>query len=149
MPQDLTEQATVHFVVDDESVRFSLCGLMMAGLEAKASGTVPDFPRRRLKDGLRCFLLGVRLPSISEFEFQGPLRTFRAFFSAVLMTRHGDLAMSVCAKKSGAVVFLPKTCRDQIRLDAVISAIGPDCERCTSMDQAADIYDRFANADRR
>ncbi|MBY3537559.1 response regulator transcription factor [Rhizobium laguerreae] len=145
MSQALPEQAVVHIVDDDESLRYTLCRLMKSvGLQAKAYGTVNEFTDQRVNDGPGCLVLDVRLPGISGIEFQGQLTGFGIFLPVILMTGHGDIPMSVRAMKAGAVDFLPKPFRDQDMLDAVVSAIGRDRERRASSGQAVEIFGRFA-----
>ena len=145
MSQALTEQAVVHIVDDDESLRYTLCRLMKSvGLQAKAYGTVSEFIDERSHEGLGCLVLDVRLPGISGIEFQSQLNGLGIFLPVVLMTGHGDIPMSVRAMKAGAVDFLPKPFRDQDMLDAVVSAIERDRERRASLGQAVDIFGRFS-----
>jgi len=145
MSQALSEQAVVHIVDDDESLRYTLCRLMKSvGLQAKAYGTVSEFIDERSHEGLGCLVLDVRLPGISGIEFQSQLNGLGIFLPVVLMTGHGDIPMSVRAMKAGAVDFLPKPFRDQDMLDAVVSAIERDRERRASLGQAVDIFGRFS-----
>ena len=57
-----------------------------------------------------CLMLDVRLPGMSGLDFQSQLTQLGVF---ILVTSHGDIPMSVRAKKVGAVDFLPKPFRDQ------------------------------------
>ncbi|MBW9116838.1 response regulator transcription factor [Rhizobium cauense] len=145
MSQELTEQAVVHIVDDDESLRFALCRLMKSvGLVAKAYGSVAEFTDQRANDRPGCLVLDVRLPGTSGIEFQSQLNSLGIFLPVVFMTGHGDIPMSVRAMKAGAVDFLPKPFRDQDMLDAVASAIERDRQRRSTMDQTVDIFARFA-----
>jgi len=145
MSQELTEQAVVHIVDDDESLRFALCRLMKSvGLVAKAYGSVAEFTDQKAHDKPGCLVLDVRLPGTSGIEFQGQLNTLGIFLPVIFMTGHGDIPMSVRAMKAGAVDFLPKPFRDQDMLDAVASAIERDRQRRSTMDQTVDIFGRFA-----
>lgn len=145
MSQELTEQAVVHIVDDDESLRFALCRLMKSvGLVAKAYGSVAEFTDQRASDRPGCLVLDVRLPGTSGIEFQSQLNSLGIFLPVVFMTGHGDIPMSVRAMKAGAVDFLPKPFRDQDMLDAVASAIERDRQRRSTMDQTVDIFGRFA-----
>ena len=145
MSQDLTENALVHIVDDDESLRYALCRLMKSvGLRARAYGAVSEFTEKRLEDAPGCLVLDVRLPGTSGIEFQSQLNSLGIFLPVVLMTGHGDIPMSVRAMKAGAVDFLPKPFRDQDMIDAVVAAVSRDRERRMSVDQATDIADRFS-----
>jgi FixJ family two-component response regulator len=145
MSQELTEQAVVHIVDDDESLRFALCRLMKSvGLVAKAYGSVAEFTDQKAHDKPGCLVLDVRLPGTSGIEFQGQLNTLGIILPVIFMTGHGDIPMSVRAMKAGAVDFLPKPFRDQDMLDAVASAIERDRQRRSTMDQTVDIFGRFA-----
>jgi FixJ family two-component response regulator len=61
------------------------------------------------------------------------------------MTGHGDVPMSVCAMKAGAVDFLLKPFRDQDVIDAATAAIERDRERRAADSVTANIRDRHAS----
>jgi len=126
----MSEEAIVHIIDDDESVRSALQLLLQTvGLEARSYGSVRHFLDTHAYDGPGCIVLDVRLPGISGLAFQLQLATLGIHLPVVLMTGHGDVPMSVRAMKAGAVDFLPKPFRDQDMIDAILSALEHDRQR--------------------
>ena len=119
--------AVVHVVDDDESFRTALGRLFRSvGLEVRSYGSAQDFIAAPRPDSPGCIVLDVRMPGMSGIQFQAQLATLGIHLPVVLMTGHGDIAMSVKAMKAGAVDFLSKPFRDQDMLDAVTAAIDRD-----------------------
>ncbi|HEX8810602.1 MAG TPA: response regulator [Terracidiphilus sp.] len=124
------DQAIIHVVEDDASLRSALEGLFDSmGLVCKTYKTASDFLDADLTDAHGCIVIDIRLPDMSGLELQAQLTQLQVHLPAVMMTGHGDIAMSVRAMKAGAVDFLPKPFRDQDMLDAVISGIERDRRR--------------------
>ena len=140
------EQATVHVIDDDVSLRDSLELLLPSvGLGVRTYVSVQEFLDAGAYGGLGCIVLDVRLPGISGLDFQSRSDGFGVHLPIVLMTGHSDVPMSVRAMKAGAVDFLPKPFRDQDMIDAITAAIERDRERRTTDGAAADIRDRYAS----
>jgi FixJ family two-component response regulator len=59
------------------------------------------------------------LPGKNGLDFQRELAEKGVHIPIIFITAHGDIAMSVRARKAGAVDFLPKPFREQDLLDAV------------------------------
>ncbi|HEY2185928.1 MAG TPA: response regulator transcription factor [Xanthobacteraceae bacterium] len=140
----MNEKAIVHVIDDDESVRSALQLLLQTvDLEARSYESVQQFLDTAAYDGPGCIVLDVRLPGISGLDFQKQLTALGIRLPVVLMTGHGDVAMSVRAMKAGAVDFLPKPFRDQDMIDAVSSAIEHDRQRRVADEEVTRIRGHF------
>ena len=138
-------QATVHVIDDDVSLREALDLLFLSiGLNVRTYASVQEFLDARAHGGSGCIVLDVRLPGISGLDFQSRRERFGINLPMVMMTGHGDILMSVCAMKAGAVDFLAKPFRDQDMIDAVTAAIKRDRERRVAESATAEIGDRYA-----
>ncbi|MGA2126995.1 MAG: response regulator [Xanthobacteraceae bacterium] len=145
MPHTANDGAVVHIVDDDESLRLALDSLFRSvGLQTRLHGSVPEFLEARPGNSPGCIVLDVRLPGTSGLDFQAQLNEFGIHLPVVMITGHGDIAMSVRAMKAGAVDFLAKPFRDQDMLDAVTAAIGRDRDRRATDDGVALVASRFA-----
>jgi len=121
------EQAVVHVVDDDASLRAALDSLFRSvGLMVRDYGSAREFLEASRPDLPACLVLDVRLPGLSGLDFQDQLAGLGITLPIVFMTGYGDIPMSVRGIKAGAVDFLPKPFRDQDMLDAVMTAIKRD-----------------------
>ena len=119
-----SEQATVHVIDDDVSLRDALSLLLPSiGLGARTYASVQEFLDAGAHDAPGCIVLDVRLPGISGLDFQSRREGFGVRLPIVLMTGHSDVPMSVRAMKAGAIEFLAKPFRDKELLDAVEQAL--------------------------
>jgi FixJ family two-component response regulator len=145
MPAQTNDDAIVHIIDDDESLRLAVDSLLRSvGLRTRTYGAAREFLDAKRDDAPGCLVLDVRLPGISGLDFQEQLSSYGIHMPAVMVTGHGDIPMSVRAMKAGAVDFLPKPFRDQDMLDAVMGAIDRDRKRRTTDGDAAAVRDRFA-----
>ena len=80
-----------------------------------------------------CLVLDVRLPGQSGLDLQRELNERKTALPVVFLTGHGDIPISVCAMKAGAIEFLTKPFREQDLLDAVQAAL--DRDRSTRADE--------------
>jgi FixJ family two-component response regulator len=124
----MTEPKPVVFVIDDDpAIREALDSLLRSvGLEVRCFGSVAEFLAAPRPDMPSCLVLDVRLPGKSGMDFQKELAHSEAPLPVIIMTGHGDIAMSVQAMKTGAVDFLPKPFREQDLLDAIAAALEKD-----------------------
>jgi FixJ family two-component response regulator len=144
-PADMADNAIIHIVDDDDSLRAALDSLFRSvGLAVRGHASVTDFLATPREDAPGCLVLDVRLPGISGLDFQDRLDELGIGLPVVLMTGHGDIPMSVRAMKAGAVDFLAKPFRDQDMLDAVAAAVERDRVRRTQKDDEAGLRDRYA-----
>jgi FixJ family two-component response regulator len=126
----MSEAAIVHIIDDDESVREALDGLLCSvGLTSSPHASVSEFLAAKKPDVPGCLVLDVRMPGLSGLAFQEKLAGFGIRLPVILMTRHGDVPMSVRGMKAGAVDFLTKPFRDQDMLEAIATAIRRDRAR--------------------
>jgi FixJ family two-component response regulator len=118
---------TVFVVDDDASMREAISSLIRSvGLCVELFSAAKDFLRMKRPDAPACLVLDVRLPGLSGLELQRELLAANNDIPIIFITGHGDIPMSVCAMKAGAVEFLPKPFRDQDLLDAIHLAIERD-----------------------
>jgi FixJ family two-component response regulator len=127
----MTEKPPIVFVVDDDvSIRNALKSLIRSvGLRVELFGSSRDFLQRQRPDAPSCLILDVRLPGESGLDLQRDLADANIHVPIIFITGHGDMPMSVRAKKAGAVAFLTKPFRDQDLLDAIQLALRRDSTR--------------------
>ncbi len=144
MPSGTTENAVVHVVDDDASLRAAMESLFESvGLATRAYGTARDFLSAAATDMPGCVVIDVRLPDMNGLEFQAQLAQSGVHLPVVMITGYGDIPMSVRAMKHGAVDFLSKPFRDQDMLDAVIAAIERDRARRAADGDVSRTRERF------
>jgi FixJ family two-component response regulator len=127
----MTEEAVVHIIDDDASLRSALDSLFRStGLATRTHESVAAFMQAPPpQDAPGCLVLDVRLPGMSGLDFQQALEGHGIRLPVILMTGHGDIPMTVRAMKAGAIDFLAKPFRDQEMLDAVSAALEADRAR--------------------
>jgi FixJ family two-component response regulator len=141
----MSENAIVHIIDDDESLRDALGRLLRSvGIESRTYGSVQQFLDAQAQGDPGCIVLDVRLPGISGLDFQSQLAELGIHLPVILMTGHGDVPMSVRAMKAGAVDFLPKPFRDQDMIDAVSTAIERDRQQRATEGDSARVREQFA-----
>ncbi|MGB7151505.1 MAG: response regulator [Terriglobales bacterium] len=127
----MTEQSPIVFVVDDDaSIRDALKSLIRSvGLRVDLFNSPREFLRAKRPESSSCLVLDVQFPGESGLDLQRELAETNVHIPIIFITGHGDIPMSVCAKKAGAVEFLTKPFRDQDLLDAVHQALELDKTR--------------------
>jgi FixJ family two-component response regulator len=144
MPCVTKENALVHVVDDDSSMRSALEGLLESvDLDTQTYRTATDFLAARIPDRPGCVVIDVRLPDMNGLDFQRKLIDMGVRLPVVMMTGHGDIAMTVKAMKHGATDFLTKPFHDQDMLDAVMAAIERDRQRRAVEVDVSPIVQRF------
>jgi FixJ family two-component response regulator len=144
MPSVTSENAVVHVVDDDASLRAAMESLFESvGLATRAYGTARDFLSAPATDTPGCVVIDVRLPDMNGLEFQAQLAQSGIHLPVVMITGYGDIPMSVRAMKHGAVDFLSKPFRDQDMLDAVSVAIERDRQRREADSILSNLRTRF------
>ncbi|WP_077034340.1 response regulator transcription factor [Pelomonas sp. KK5] len=130
-PPSPPELRTVYVVDDEELIRTSLQGLLRSmQLDVRTFGSAEEFLLAPKVSGPACLVLDVRLRGESGLAFQQSLaRRGLAHLPVIIMTGHGDVAMTVQAMKAGARDFLEKPFRQQEMIDAVIGALDADARR--------------------
>jgi FixJ family two-component response regulator len=145
MPLRLDQNAIVHVVDDDSSMRDALQDLLLSiGLETRTYATARDFLTTAVSDAPGCLVIDIRLPDTNGLDFQVYLTELGVRLPVVMITGHGDIPMSVRAMKRGAVDFLPKPFKDQDMLDAVLAAIERDRQRREVDGLVLEMRERFA-----
>jgi FixJ family two-component response regulator len=141
----MSSSAFVHIVDDEKAVRESLGDLLRSmDYEVTLHGSASEFLRVALPDVPACLVLDVRLPGTSGLELQEYLTRINVRMPVILMTGHGDIAMSVKGMKAGAVDFLTKPIMGQDLLDAVAAAVRLDQGRRQQIAQTSQLQARYA-----
>ncbi len=100
---------TIHLVDDDESIRRSVSFMLRtSGYRVKTYESGVEFlaDAKAVEPG--CILLDVQMPQVDGLEVQRRLREQGVLFPVIVMTAHGDVAVSVQAMKGGAIDFIEK-----------------------------------------
>ncbi len=111
---------TVHLVDDDESIRRSVSFMLRTSgylVKTYASGVEFLTDVKAVVPG--CILLEVQMPEVNGLEVQMRLREQGILFPVIVMTAHGDVAVSVQAMKAGAVDFIEKPFEKAVLLGAI------------------------------
>jgi FixJ family two-component response regulator len=113
------------FVVDDDvCVRESLEAMIhSAGWQPHAFASAQDFLARPRSFVPSCLVLDVTLPELNGLEWQRRIAADRTDMPIIIITGHGDVAMTVQAMKAGALEFLTKPFREEVLLSAIRYAI--------------------------
>jgi FixJ family two-component response regulator len=140
----MTEQPPIVFVVDDDvSIRDALKSVIRSvGLRVELFGSSREFLQGQRPDAPSC-LIDVRLPGESGLDLQRELVAANIHIPVIFITGHGDIPMSVRAKKADAIEFLTKPFRDQDLLDAIQLALKRDNTRRVQEAEGAILLDRF------
>lgn len=105
----MTTDRIVYLVDDEEAVRRSEGFLLKTSgytVRAFASGDAFLAEAKSLPPG--CVLLDIRMPGLDGLAVQQVLNDRGACFPVIILTGHGDIALSVRALKAGAVDFIEK-----------------------------------------
>lgn len=128
----MTPDRIIYLIDDEEAIRRS-AGFMLrsSGYTVRTYASGDDFLReaRDLPPG--CVLLDVRMPGSDGLAVQQRLNEQGLTLPVVMLTGHGDIAMSVRALKAGAVDFIEKP----FEKAELIAAIGEAFQRLDSGDR--------------
>ena len=118
------------FVVDDDiSVRESLDLLIRSERwQVETFASAQAFLARPRLIAPSCLVLDVSLPDLNGLELQERVAGDRIDMPIIFITGHGDVPMTVQARKAGAVEFLTKPIDD----DALLTAIRHALERSSA-----------------
>lgn len=119
----MASERVVHLVDDEDAIRRSV-GFMLrtAGFEVIAYPSGVAFLAAVGKAAPGCVLLDIRMPEIDGLEVQRLLAERGISFPIIVLTGHGDIALSVYAIKAGAVDFLEKPFEKATLLRAIEDA---------------------------
>lgn len=124
------ERRLVHVVDDDEAVRRSLDFLLSnAGYEVQRWDRAEAFLKGADKMRHACALLDIRMPGIDGLDLQQQMQEHGFNFPVIILSGHGDIALTVKAMQSGAVDFLQKPADRPILLEAVEAAFATIADR--------------------
>lgn len=105
----MTADRIVYLVDDEEAIRRSAAFMLKTSgfaVRTFASGDEFLLAAKDLTPG--CVLLDIRMPGADGLAVQQALNERGSTLPVVMLTGHGDIAMSVRALKSGAVDFIEK-----------------------------------------
>lgn len=129
----MTNIESLVFVVDDDAqVRRSLINLLRSvSMAAEALASTDEFltyPRPNIPS---CLVLDIRFPGSSQngLDFHRRLTKEGIKTPVIFLTGQGDVPMSACAMKSGAVDFLLKPVRERKLLEAIRIGLEKDRQR--------------------
>jgi FixJ family two-component response regulator len=124
-PSSVPHSMPTVFIVDaDASVRESLEAMTFsAGLQPLAFASAQEFLARPRAFVPSCLVLDVTHPDCDGFQLQKRIAADRTDMPIIIITGHGDVAMTVQAMKAGAVEFLTKPFREGELLSAIRDAI--------------------------
>jgi two-component system response regulator FixJ len=135
----MSNEAVVHIVDDDESLRRALQRLLRAGgytalTYGSAAAILEAAPRLS-----GCILLDLRMPDMDALEVQARLSKLGIRLPVIVVTGHGDVPTAVRAMKAGAHDFLEKPIDEEMLLVAVQAAFrdGAQTARADEAGQAA------------
>lgn len=105
----MTADRIVYLVDDEEAIRRS-AGFMLrtSGFVVRTFACGDEFLRDAGALPPGCVLLDIRMPGSDGLAVQQALNERGAVLPVVMLTGHGDIAMSVRALKAGAVDFIEK-----------------------------------------
>lgn len=116
----MNDQALVHIVDNDETVRRSLDFLLStAGYSTRQWTSGNDFLKHVDKSVPACVLLDVRMPGIDGLEVQKLMPEAGLEFPVIIITGHGDIAMAVQAMHNGATDFITKPFERELLLQSI------------------------------
>jgi FixJ family two-component response regulator len=113
----MTEAEQLVYVIDnDTSMRSAIKSLVLAvGLNVETFSSGQEFLDSKLPEVPGCVVLDVRLPGRSGLDLQRKLAERGIQIPIIFVTGHGDIPMSVKARKGGAVYNLPgKTAQKEV-----------------------------------
>jgi len=140
----MNDDAIVFVIDDDESIREALKSLIRSvGLKIETFAAAHEFLQSRRPDVPACLILDVRMPGLSGLDLQRELTEANINIPIIFITGHGDIPMSVRAKKAGAVEFLTKPFREQDLLDAIQQALERDRHSRSQQADTAELRNRY------
>ncbi len=139
----MSNEAVVHIVDDDESLRRALQRLLRAGgytalTYGSAAAILEAAPRLS-----GCILLDLRMPDMDALEVQARLSKLGIRLPVIVVTGHGDVPTAVRAMKAGAHDFLEKPIDEEMLLVAVQAAFRDGAQNARA-DEAGQAAQRLA-----
>jgi RNA polymerase sigma factor (sigma-70 family) len=117
------QEATIHIVDDDTSLRTALSRLLKAsGYAVRAYASAEEVLEAPDLDG-GCILLDIGMPGLSGVELQARLNARSSPIPIIFLTGQGDIPTSVATIKAGAEDFLCKPVEQAQLLPAIERAL--------------------------
>lgn len=124
-----TTDPTVYIVDDDEAVRDSLALLLnLSGFLTQTFDSAEHFLAAYQPEWLGCLVLDIRMQGMDGLELQRRLNAGNSRLPIIVITAHGDVAMTREALKAGAVDFLEKPIDDRLLIANVSAALDRNAE---------------------
>lgn len=115
---------TIHVIDDDEAMRQSLAFLLeAAGFTVSIHASAVAFLTLSDVAEPAVVVTDVRMPDISGLELVQRMQARGMAHPVIMVTGHGDVALSADAMKAGAFEVLEKPFRDEALLSAIRAAI--------------------------
>jgi FixJ family two-component response regulator len=139
-------RATVCVIDDDVSVRESLEQLIhYAGWAVQTYTSAEEFLAREQASTPGCLILDVSLPGLNGLELQRRLGSRATPIPIIFITGCGNVPMTVCAMKAGAVEFLTKPLSERALLSAINEALARSYAACAHETDIRPLRDRYAS----
>lgn len=137
--------ATIHIVDDDAAFRKAISRLLAAhGYQVAIYESAEKFLAATVS-GRGCLLLDVRMPGLSGLQAQAHLSRRGDLLPIIFLTGHGDIPMSVCAIKAGAMDFLTKPVHGQDLVAAIEAGLAQYDRLSQQHGQLLELKGRYAS----
>jgi FixJ family two-component response regulator len=133
------------FVVDDDAaVREALDSLIRSvGLRVETFSSARAFLRHPRPELPSCLVLDVRLPDLNGLDLQRKLAAGDRPLPIIFITGHGDIPMSVRARKEGAAEFFTKPFNHRALLSAIRRALDRDLAAVKERREMSNVREKF------
>jgi len=119
------ENAIIHVVDDDDSMRTSLTRLLSAsGYETRSYRSAGEFLMSERPAAGGCVVLDLKMPGPSGLDLQEALARRERNLPIIFLTAYADVRGSVRAMKAGAMDFLAKPVDPDLLCQVIASAVG-------------------------
>jgi len=138
------ENAIIHVVDDDDSMRTSLTRLLSAsGYETRSYRSAGEFLMSERPAAGGCVVLDLKMPGPSGLDLQEALAKDARPLPVIFLTGNGDIPTSVQAMKAGAVDFLTKPVQRERLMSAIADALSVDAKRRADDERMRVLRERY------
>ncbi len=121
---EMTREAMVYVIDDDESVRKALKRLFRSvDLDVETFSCAEEFLGSPRQDQNACILMDIRMPGLTGFDLQKRLLSQGIEIPVIVISASDDVQTREHARRLGAEAFFRKPVDDQALLDAIWWAI--------------------------
>ena len=121
---DITTEAMVHLIDDDEAIRDALGWLFQSRSIATSQWSGAEEFLNDYSDAMSgCIVLDIRMEGMNGLTCFEQLRSRECSMPVIFLTGHGDVPMAVAALRQGAYHFIEKPFNDNELVDVVIGAM--------------------------